>query len=103
MTASYMGMVVWECARPIQLGDKRTPLREPEFADFENMYVLGVFGIPLSPTKQQAGGSPPAITRPATDTTMRAGLRSIEIGWSGPGSLICFSFTFRLLLETSDC
>src|ERR1700722_8099767 len=36
-----------------------------------------------------------AITRPATDMTTRAGLRWMEIGWSGPGSLTCFSFIFQ--------
>jgi hypothetical protein len=30
------------------------------------------------------------MTRPATKTTTRFGLRSIAIGWSGPGSLIGF-------------
>src|SRR5260221_6385079 len=36
-----------------------------------------------------------ATTWPATAMTTRAGLHSIAIGPSGPGSLACFSFMFR--------
>src|SRR6266404_7042243 len=36
-----------------------------------------------------------ATTWPATAMTTRAGLNSIAIGPSGPGSLACFSFMFR--------
>ena len=38
-----------------------------------------------------------ATTRPATDTTMRAGWPWMEIGWSGPGSLTMLFFSFALL------
>src|SRR5437667_12841807 len=31
------------------------------------------------------------MTRPATETTTRLGLRSIAIGWAGPGTLIGFA------------
>ena len=35
-----------------------------------------------------------ATTRPAIVTTMRFALRSIAIGWSGPGTLMAFGFPF---------
>jgi hypothetical protein len=64
---SYKGTAVWESAKPVRLSQRQA--LPPEF---DGMYVLGVSGIPLAPTRQQEDGSTPRASRSAMDRLRQA-------------------------------